>query len=964
MSLDQRGASRAGSGFPLVGRELELRTLQAALRRLPTVVFVEGEAGVGKSRLVAEAVGQMSSDGGRVLSGTCHPLREPMPFGPVLDALRGVTEGLTAEVGASAAVLRGWLPELAERLPSVPGVAGEGRPEGYRLVQGVRAILEAVRPGVLVVEDLQWADEATRELLLLLGRDLPQGVGLVVTYRREDLPNGTPVLGAPYQRPPGVSGAEICLEPLTEADVCDLVGVALGEGASRRLGRLLFQRSGGLPLVAEEDLITLGRRGRHGDPLAADADGDWAAVLDRREVPRGLRDAVLERVSGLGAQGVALVEAASVLAVPSSYALLRDVAGLGAESAESGLVEALQASVLCESGPDRYGFRHVLAQQVVYSDLLGPQRHHLHRQAIRALWAQPTPALVQIAHHTKALGDRKAWLLQAQAAADQALGLGDHGTAAGILRDILAEPRLESGLRSRAALGLSRIAYDRIGYSATVEALRRILADPQLSPATRGEIRLNLGLILRNQGLDMSGHREIEKAVSELEEKRPELAARGMAALAMAEDDRPVAESMEWMDRAERTIAHSTDEAARAAIRANRLTLMADIGDGGVWELLGLLPRHAEDPEIVRQTSRALFNCGMYAMRLGHDERAVALLKESAETANRAASPLLDCLTHLYLLVADWLAGRWPGLEGRFASLAADFPDMPHAQILSAWVNGGLMAARGQLAQALEGYAEVIAAWKKGHEVLWLYLGAAGSARVQLTQDDPQTAWATVSPALDILRRGGRWTWGTGLVPAAVEAALATGRRAAAEELAAEAEQGVAGRDAPAATAELYMCQGLIAQDSAPDVAVEHLDRARQMLQAMGRPYFVARATERLAVAQAGVDVEHAVSFMREAVETYTWLGATSDIARCQQALRSLGLAQPSSRGRHGYGSQLSPREREVAHLLAVGATNRDIAQALFLSPRTVEHHVAKVLKKLGAADRKAVQEALTTHDA
>ncbi|MFH0518523.1 ATP-binding protein [Streptomyces sp. M41] len=964
MSLDERGTFPSTTEFPLVGRQPELETLISVVRRRPSVVFVEGEAGIGKSRLVVEAMAQAAEEGMKVLWGACHPLREPMPYGPVLDALRGIRAGPLVDVEPSAGVLREWLPELDDILPPAPSEASEGRPEGYRMVQGVRAVLLAAAPDVLVIEDVQWADEVTRELLLMLARDLPESTALIVTYDREELRDDTPVLGAPYQRPPGVSGAEICLRPLTEADVCGLADAVLGSGACRRLGRLLHERSSGLPLVVEEDLITLGQREQRAPLLTTGSESDWSVVLDEAEFPRGLRDAVLERVESLGAPGAALVEAASVLTVPSSASLLGDVAGLDPEEAEAGLVDALRASVLRESQPDRYGFRHSLARQVVYGHLLGPQRQHLHRRAMQTLWAQPVPPLVQIAYHTKATGDRKAWLHQAQAAADQAIGLGDDGTGAGILHEILAEPRLEARLRSRAALSLSRIAYNRIGFSSTVAALRRILADPQLPPVTRGEIRLNLGLILRNQGLDMRGHREIEKAIPALEESCPELAARGMAALAMVEDDRPLTEALRWMDRAERTIARSKDEAARAAVRANRLTVMADIGDGGVWELLDALPRTAENPEILRQTSRALFNCGMYGLRLGHDERAVALLKESAKMANLAGSPFLDCLTQLYLLVAEWLAGRWEGIEERFGSLTADFPDMPQTHTLEAYVSGSIMAARGRLAQAWEQFASVNSAFNKGNEVLWLYLGAAGGARVRMAQGDPRAAWATVVPALDVLRRGGRWTWGTGLVPVAVEAALATGLRAEAEVLTAEVERGIAGRDTPAASAELQICRGLLAFDVEPSRAREQYGLARAAWERIGRPYLMTRAAERAAGALIPSDPQAAGRELTSAADDYARLGATSDAARCQQALRSLGLAQPSPQGRRGYGGRLSPREREVAHLLAGGATNRDIAQALFLSPRTVEHHVASVLKKLGTTDRKAVQSALAGYEA
>lgn len=120
------------------------------------------------------------------------------------------------------------------------------------------------------------------------------------------------------------------------------------------------------------------------------------------------------------------------------------------------------------------------------------------------------------------------------------------------------------------------------------------------------------------------------------------------------------------------------------------------------------------------------------------------------------------------------------------------------------------------------------------------------------------------------------------------------------------------------------------------------------MWEEIGRPYPAARALEGVAAAVAPGDPRAAAADLGRCVEEYARLGATSDHARCLRTLRGLGLSQPSSRGRRGYGGELSPREREVAELLAQGLSNQAIAEALFLSPRTVEHHVSRVLNKLG----------------
>ncbi|MDH2390673.1 AAA family ATPase [Streptomyces sp. HNM0663] len=944
-------AVATGGSFRFVGRQREFGLLLNALRHPPAVVLVEGEAGIGKSRLVHEAV--RSAEDRRVLTGFCHPLREPFPFGPVVDALRKAGRWLPppGRIPATAGALARLLPDLAERLPPPPQRPEDAQSERHQLVVAVRSFLEALGPAVLVVEDLHWVDEATRELLLLLTRDLPEQLSMVLTYRAEDLPVDTPVLGAAYRRPPGTGGTVIRLDPLSERDVRDLAFAVLGPRATPALGHVLYHRSEGLPLVAEEDLITLCE---HGQLLGG---GDLAAGLEQAEVPTSLREAITERLAALSPAGAAIADAAAVLAVPAPEPLLTSVAGLDADAGTKGLTEALRSSVLRETGSGQYVFRHFLAQQAAYQHIPGPQRTRLHRRALEALEAQSPPPLVQIAHHTLALGDRAAWLRQAEAAADQAVALGDQGTAAALLHQILDQPQPDVELRSRAALALARIAVNGVDYTANAAVLRRILADPQLPVAARGDIRLTLGIIMISHVGDRAGFQQLEAAVEELG-SRPERAARGMAALAMNEQNGASDHAWTWLGRAEDTIRDSPDEAIRATVRATRLTLLAREGNAAVWALLERLPRRPDDTEVLRQTVRALYNVGEIAIELGHDHRASALLEESRELARRAGIPYLECYSRIALLRLAGLAGHWTDLEQRFAALGDEFPDIRMATAERAMVNARLMAAHGQYARALEWLDAAAASGERESQVTMACRAAAEIAAIRLAQGKPVAASATADSAVAALRRAGAWARATGLVPVAVEAALARGDREAAGHLARDAESGLRGRDAPGAVAELHLIRGLLSDEDA-EAAAEQFGRARDMWRQIGRPYESAHAAERQGRALGRSHPNAVVEHLTQAADAYERLGATSDAARCQRTLRELGLARPSPRGRRGYGDQLSPRERQVAELLARGATNQDIAQALFLSPRTIEQHVAHVLKKLGVT-RKNVRNAIS----
>jgi len=140
-----------------------------------------------------------------------------------------------------------------------------------------------------------------------------------------------------------------------------------------------------------------------------------------------------------------------------------------------------------------------------------------------------------------------------------------------------------------------------------------------------------------------------------------------------------------------------------------------------------------------------------------------------------------------------------------------------------------------------------------------------------------------------------------------------------------------------------------------PVGAAGHFAEAQRRWREIGRPYEVAKAAERRGGALMGARPEDAATHLAEALRAYAGLGAVGDAARCRHRLRELGVAAVGSRGRRGYGSELSPREQEVAELLAGGATNQDIARTLFLSPRTVEKHVARVLTKLGRSRKDVV---------
>ncbi|WP_035839813.1 ATP-binding protein [Kitasatospora azatica] len=940
------------AGFRLVGRSRELEVLVTALRQPPTVVLVEGEAGIGKSRLVREAASLLTDR--LVLTGYCHPLREPHPFGPVIDALREAGRALPPRgvLPPSTGALAPLLPDLASRLPPPPTQPDDPGLARQQLIRAVRAFLSELGPVVLLVEDLHWVDDATRDLLLLLHRDMPGQLALALTYRADDLPSGMPPLGTAMRQSPGAGIVRLGLAPLSEDEVGGLAQEVLGTGADANLVRVLYQRCEGVPLVAEEDLRILVEHGcRH-------RSGELAGLLARAEVPASLREAVTERLRELAEPAAAIAAAAAVIGAPTSETVLTAVAGLPAEQGGEGLAEALDAALLQEVCDHRYAYRHVLAQQAAYEHLSGPRRERLHRRAVEVFRAQSPQPLVQIAHHLRVLGEREEWLRQGEAAAEQAVSVGDDGTAAALLQQLLETPELDIGSRSRLALALARVFADGVDSKASAAALRGLLADPQLAVATRGDIRLTLGLLMINNDADVTGFMELERAVPELDEL-PERAARAMIALAFDEHGEAAARRWTWLDRADELLREGPYPVMRAAVRATRLTLLARDADPGVWPLLDQVPRHCDDREELRHNARALYNVGELALELGHDARGAVLLEQGRILGARSAAPRHECYSRAALLRLDLLTGDWHGLEERFAQLAQEFPDVVMVQEEQAHAGARLAAARGEYGPAL-GWLEIATAiGLHGNQATTACRAAAATALLQLAQDTPEAAWTTCSTAVDTLRRANAWPRATGLVPAAVEAALACGEERYAVRLFDEAQAALTGRDAPGAAAELHFARGLLTDHQDSAARAEQFGLAARAWHRIGRPYETARSVERKGRALAAETPDAAGTAMNEAADVFERLGATADAGRCRRTLRELGLARPTSRGRPSYGSTLSPRERQVAELLARGTTNREIAQALVLSPRTVEQHVAQVLRKLGVT-RNKVKAALT----
>ncbi|MGW4827667.1 ATP-binding protein [Amycolatopsis japonica] len=959
---------RAGS-TALVGRDVEVSAIVKILLRRPAVVLIEGEPGMGRSRLLEELAGRREFASARVLSGACQPMREPFPFGPVLEALRSAGDRPLGPLSPVAGVLRPLLPELAESLPPQPEPLADPCAERHRQFRAVRELLIACGPALVLIDDLQWADEGTRDLLRFLAAAMPAELAVVAAYR-----TGSPSAhgaGIPFRTPPNVQTARVTLGPLD----LDAVGKLAEElldlpRVSAPFTAKLHESTAGIPFVVEETLRAL--RDAAGRLPIGEVLGD--RLLESLEVPISLREAITERLDALPEPAVRLARAAAVLAVPSEPAVIGELACLDGDALRTALLSTLDGGVLGELGGDRYGFRHPLARKAVYDTISGPERTLLHSRAIKVLAEQPAPPLTLLANHSRAAGRTGQWRHYAEAAADEAIAHGDTSRAIDLLQSVLAEAGLGEDDIARLATKLSQVAL-RGFRPDVIETLERILEDlTDLRPSVRGTIRLSLGMLLvRTIGRLARGRVEVEKAITELVDE-PELAARGINLLAQPIDGlTPLSWHEVWMDRAREVFDRIEDPELRLALLGDRISTQAHIGDGSAWtEFTELADQGGGVAERV-QLARMWCNLADAQSWAGHLARAEKLVTEGIRRATDAGALYAAGLAQGTRVRLDWVRGDWSGLAEATEQLRDGYPDLGPIVMECSLVLGGLAAVRGEFAAA-QRHLAAASVHAPEHGPIPVVLSAAGVLiRVLLATDDVDGACAAADNAVAAARRKGVWVWAAALVPAAAEAYTRAGRWSEADAVVEEFARGVDGKDSPVSRVALLAGRAILldARGKHPAAATV-FDEAAAGYEALPMPYQAIGARERAALCRltAGrltggrLDAgdRKAIEELAAAAEAYERLGATRDAGRCRHLLREHGAWAPSQRGRRGYGQELSPRELEVARMLSDGRTNREIADGLFLSPRTVEQHVAKVLRKLGARSRTDVARRMTTY--
>jgi DNA-binding CsgD family transcriptional regulator len=949
--MDQHGA---GQPVALLEREQELdrvrALLRAAGRRDGQVLAIEGPAGIGKSRLLDEARGRAMGLGLRLLDARATELEQGFPFGVVRQLFeRALAEAdadererwLAGAAALAADVLAGAPPinrdSVAGLMPSDPGYAWQHG------LYWLACNLSADSPLVLLVDDLQWCDAPSARALGFISRRLAgQPLALILATRPLD----------PAQTPEAASiVTEAATEvlrpsPLTSDAVAAMIAARLRAEASPRFVRECIEATGGNPFLLGELLDEVAARGLH---PASGASGEVTAI-----VPRGVANAVLLRLARLAPQAATLARALSVLGDRAQVGDAARLAGLAGAEHEQAMASLVSAGVIESGGTVR--FTHPILRAAIYGDLSAAERERLHCAASKALSARGAPAGQVAAHvmHTEPANDQDAVTLLREAAT-AALALGDAAGAAAMLARALDEPPAD-GDRPAVVLELGQ-ARARAGAPDAVAPLSEIVE--------RGD-----------------DHRAVAAAAIELSGILvfAGRAADAAAVLHTAQQRIPVGEAARaQLDVALLGASYTSASARRAADQ----TIAALRDPGG------------PATDVVQATTLAT---------LAMDElmyvRSAAAAADYAHRAIAAGLPIEPHRGEVWSIVAlavlaatDQLASALRGIDDILVRAREHGVALTVATIssLRAFVcvrSGDLLAAQADAAGAIELLPDLF-----GTEFVVLAVSAAVLAG--LDRDEPPESLRGLidragisydtefSPSTQLRYASGLVRAAAGNHEAAVEefracaihhpalggenpAALAwrsaaalslaeLGRHSEARALADEELARARSFGAPRAIGIALRAQALVGPAGA---RLERLRAAAEVLEG---------SEARLEHARALVDVGAALRAsgqrtaarepLLEALVIAAKCGARAVERRANSELAAVGV-RPRAIDESGAES-LTPSERRVVELAAAGGTNREIAQQLFVTEKTVETHLGRAFRKLNVSSRRQLPEVL-----
>ena len=965
---------------PFIGRQNEQGLLwdefRKALSGRTNVVVISGEPGIGKTRFLTQFMEGAEQEGALILHGITSEMEGMPPYLPFLEALGHYIRTaplalLRKQIGAHASTLATLFPEILQRLDNLPtAYALPPEQARFRLYEAIAIFLFNLcqsRPILLLLDDLQWADAASLDLLAYIVRHQSRTRLLILGGVRSGEGTGAdfPHLLAELERLRILTVIELL--PLSADEVAELAGQHLGAPLEAETSQLLFARSEGNPFFAEELL----RNWQEMRRLDRTGTGWRLAPQTEEEFPASILRAIEQRLARLSVQMVEDLRSAAIIGRHFEIGLLAEALGQEAESVEAKLSPAVQAHLIRH---DRHGFAfsHDLIREALYQQVTSTRRQRLHGFIGHALEerhrTRDAQQLSNLAFHFTRSGDRERGIRYAQLAAEEAL---------------------------RAYAPKEAIRH----YQTSLDLLEQMEHLGLSIPPQRGELLLGLGEAALQGGAEQDAIHAFESALVWFRRNTGQLsaarAAHGLGracwqieAVTAAQEAFTLALSLLEGDA-------SADTAQIHADFGNLLVLSRHQYAEGMWHAQRALEiaEHLEDDRLVTAALRTLGNLHVRANRLpkgiAHLENALALATQSNHLAEAAET----CTSLLMALTWNCQFGRTREIADKlidFAERCQARYYLRHVYSILFYIymqQGKLEAAKQSLAHAEEIVGHLASpeplAFLKHCRAFGAYLTGDFSAMEALTSEanatfrslGPETlVWYLGIQALAKLERGQHEQARTcrdeleAILRAApkdtLPSAEALGHLALISLALGEHDRlpnlyprllPFRGQFHEALTDRLLGAIEILQKDW--DRAQAALDEAETIARRENLRWELActlasRADLELARGGTG-SAQHARKLLAEALDIFKAYGNKRQTKRIRERLRNLPR-QPGTRPEQPVPAGLSRRQVEVLQLLTAGKSNREIAEQLALSEKTIANHVTAIFNKIGVNNRAA----------
>jgi DNA-binding NarL/FixJ family response regulator len=944
-------AVASSQGHALVGRERESAALARAVAgvraRHGGIVLVASEAGVGKTRLVEDA---LRVDGVLFARGDVPEQAAP-PYGPIASVLRRllrVDPHAFDECGPLARYLGLLLPELGE-----PPSGGDRA----TVFEAVRCAFRAIgrrAPTVVFLDDLHWADATTLDLLPALAAGLvDEPVLLVGAYRSDEISRGHPLRRMRAELRRGGRLSELALNPLESKQTAALMALVLGGVPAPALAQAVHDRTQGVPFFVEELCAALAGAGR----IVEAGPGLALAGGEQIPLPDSVRDAILARAAHLSADARRVLEVASVAGHRFDLALVAEVVG------DAAIDEPVSVGIVVEDEPGVATFRHTLTREAFYFDVPWGRRRMLHRRLAELLEERGARPAVVAEHWAAAREPARARLAFIAAAQEfhaahayrdafewcrRALDIWPSSDEEGRLA--LLE-RLGQCAELSGDLGAAVLAWEEVADARRAEGDTRSAAELQRRLALAYELQgsAERALVARQRAAEAFGalHQDAD-AAAEL-----------LAAASHADAIGSATPALELVEQA----AIHANAAQRGDLIARALGL-----EGSVRAKLGDLDAGAR---LARDGLSLALGQGLTASATEVYLRLAAVLENAADlhaaqqvyeqaydfcVANEESAAAQVCLVCLAYIL--WETGRWDEAEKLERRIIAS-PESPAGVVAAAKAAMGIFsAARGRSKGTRPLLVQGLTYARRHHRLRFELNSLVGLAWLEELEGSKAAA---ADRYREIVHRC-RQTQDLHYAPMALRSAVTffatNGDGTQARQCAAVLADMAAATTNRETLAALAHALGEIALlEREPDDAVVDYMRALDLLRELELPYQRALTQVRAAAAFAAAGQrEVAIDRLTDAYRTARKLGAQPLAGVAAQSLEELGERAEQRLGRRAATDLecggLTRRELQVLRFVAVGRTNREIAHELFLSPRTVDMHVRHILEKLDCRSR------------